>query len=65
MVIMGNNVEEMQFLTPEVIDKLRTRGLEGNEKKFKKLQDGQIWWDLGIILYRLACHNHLPFQNGQ
>ena len=36
----GNNVEDLQFLTPEVIDKLKTRGLAGNDKKFKKLQDG-------------------------
>lgn len=55
----------MQHLTPEVIEKLRTHGLKGNEKKFKKVQDGQEWWDLGIILYRLSSCNLLPFQNNQ
>ena len=61
----GNNIEEMQFLSPEVVEKLRTKGLAGNEKKFRKLQDGQLWWDLGIILYRLCTSNNLPFQNAQ
>ena len=50
-----NDPSELQFLTPEVVHKLMSKGLEGNEKRFKKLQDGQLWWDLGIIMYWLAC----------
>ena len=40
ITMAGNDTEELQYLTPEVVEKLRTRGLEGNEKKFRKLQDG-------------------------
>lgn len=61
VMVRNNDEQEMQYLTPEVITKLKSRGLEGNEKRFQKLQDAQLWWDLGILLYRLSCSNNLPF----
>ena len=41
------------FLTPEVI--------QNQMAKRSEIQDAQIYWDFGIILYNLATGNQAPF----
>ena len=57
-----NDPIKVNNLTPEVVDKILSKGIQGNESRFRKLQDAQVWWDMGIILYR-ASTGFLPFQN--
>lgn len=47
--------DELRFASPEVLANI------GNSDTTDL--DGQLWWDLGIILYELCAGNRGPFTN--
>ena len=53
------NSEELRFATPEVLSKLE-EGFDCEDADY----DGQVWWDLGVILYLLCSGNRHPFSSG-
>jgi serine/threonine protein kinase len=54
---------QLERASPELVNLLL--GKKGNleEERVRDEQDGQVWWDLGLIAYQLCTGGLFPFQN--